>query len=131
MTTLNPTKTGNDARRRRSQRVILSLPVMVRTDGALPNKSFEEQTQTLVVNAHGALVTLSGAVEKGQSLLLINRATHEDRLCHVVYVGPAAGGKAQVALEFKVPSPDFWRIAFPPEDWTMPDQVPASAEDKR
>jgi hypothetical protein len=28
------------------------------------------------------------------------------------------GGKAEVGLEFTVPRPAFWRVAFPPEDWS-------------
>jgi hypothetical protein len=27
-------------------------------------------------------------------------------------------GKAEIGLEFTTPNSTFWRVAFPPEDWT-------------
>ncbi len=126
MSTWNPIKATPEPSRRRSQRVILSLPITVRTEGAAGVASFEEATQTLVVNAHGALITIAGKVEKGQTLRLSNGTTREEELCRVIYVGQKSGGKAQVGVEFNKPSPDFWRIAFPPEDWTAPEPEPAA-----
>jgi hypothetical protein len=132
MPTWNPGKSGPESSRRRSQRVILSLPVTVRTaDGVAKDAAFEESTQTLIVNAHGALIALAGKVEKAQILRLTNRATKEVQLCHVVHLGPLSGGKAQVGIEFKSPAPDFWRIAFPPEDWTAPEPEPAVSKSKK
>ena len=126
MSTWNPTKGAPESSRRRSQRVILSLPVTVRSEGGSRDASFEEATQTLVVNAHGALIAIAGKVGKGQTLRLTNATTHEERLCHVMYVGPESGGKSQIGVEFDKPSPDFWRIAFPPEDWKAPEQERAT-----
>jgi len=128
---MNPNKGGPESSRRRSQRVILSVPVTVRIEGGPGTASPEEATQTLIVNAHGALIAIAGKVEKGQTLRVTNRATNEERLCHVVHVGPVSGGKAQAGVEFKTPSPDFWRIAFPPEDWTSPEQEPAARKGKQ
>jgi PilZ domain len=115
---------GYDLGRRRSQRVILSLGVTVRTEDAPKEAAFEEQTSTLVVNAHGALIVLTGKVKKGQNLRITNRASHAQEKCRVVYVGAASGGKAQIGIEFLNPSPDFWHIAFPPEDWVVPEASP-------
>lgn len=112
---------GPETGRRRSQRVIVTLAVTVRTDGASKEASFEEETQTLLVNVHGALILLKGKVVKGQKLRLTNRRTKEEQLCRVATVSPASGGKAQVGIEFLKPSPDFWRISFPPEDWVVPE----------
>jgi hypothetical protein len=131
MSTGNPTKGGPEMNRRRSQRVILSLAVTVRTEAGPRQAPFEEATQTLIVNAHGALIALAGKVEKGQTLRLTNRATHEEQLCNVVHVGPVSGGKAQVGVEFKIPAPDFWHIAFPSEDWTAPEPEPAARKIKQ
>ena len=117
----SPIKSSPDATRRRSQRVVLSLPVTVRTEDATKNSSFEEETHTLVVNLHGALIALSGKVTKGQKLRLTNRATKAEQECRVATLGPISGGKAQVGVEFLKPSPDFWHISFPPEDWVMPE----------
>jgi hypothetical protein len=130
MATLNTSKGGPESNRRRSQRVILSLPVTVRTEEGRGDGAFEEATQTLIVNAHGALIAIASKVEKGQTLRLTNRATREEHLCQVVHIGPVSGGKAQVGVEFKTPSPDFWHITFPPEDWTSPEQDPAPRKGK-
>jgi PilZ domain-containing protein len=126
----SPLQGGPASTRRRSQRVILSLPITVRTEDGPKDTSFEEEAQTLVVNVHGALIVLAGRVVKGQKLRLTNRATRAEQLCSVASVGPTSGGKAQVGLEFLKPSPDFWQISFPPEDWVVPEPSPTATDDK-
>ena len=130
MSTWDPTRGGSESSRRRSQRVIVSVPVTVSSEGGNKDRSFSEETQTLVVNAHGAMVALAAKVDRGQTLQLKNRATQENLLCKVVYMGPATGGKNQVGIDFTSSSPDFWRIAFPPEDWVLPDPLPAVVRKK-
>jgi hypothetical protein len=130
MPTWTPAKGATDSNRRRSQRVILTMPVAVRAEGGPRLPSFEEDAQTLIVNAHGALIALAGKLKKGQALRLTNRTTHEELLCHVVHVGSISDGKAQVGVEFDAPSPDFWRIAFPPEDWQLPEHEPVAHKSK-
>ena len=44
--------------------------------------------------------------------------TEEEQECQVAFLGPVRGGKAEIGLEFTAPRPTFWRVAFPPEDWT-------------
>jgi hypothetical protein len=108
--------------RRRSQRVILSMAVTIHAEASSPKGvSFVEETHTLIVNLHGALIVLAGKVTKGQQLRMINRVTKEEQLCRVASVGAGSDGKVQVGVEFLKPSPDFWRISFPPEDWVMPE----------
>ena len=102
--------------RRRSQRVLLNMPIVVHGQGD-DKKPFREETQTLVVNAHGALVTLATKVRQGSKVALVNKASEEEQECRVVYLGPRINGKPEVGLEFLRPAPHFWHIAFPPEDW--------------
>jgi hypothetical protein len=128
MSNWDPPK-GGESSRRRSQRVIVSVPVTVSSEGG-KDAAFKEDTQTLVVNAHGAMVALAAKVVKGQTLRLMNRATQQDVTCKVVYIGPATGGKIQIGIDFTSSSPDFWRIAFPPEDWVLPDPLPAAVKKK-
>lgn len=128
MPTRNPFQSGPEVSRRRSQRVILTLPVIVRTDGGPKENSFEEETHTLVVNLHGALIVLAAKVTKGQLLRMVNRSTREEQACRVANLGPASGDKAQIGIEFLKPSPDFWHISFPPEDWVMPEPSPISSD---
>lgn len=113
-----PTTTNaTGSNKRRSQRVILSVPVSIsgkKADGA----EFQEDTMTLVLNAHGALISLANRVKESQSLLIRNKGSQEPQECRVVYIGHSDGGKTQVAIEFLQPVPQFWHISFPPEDWS-------------
>ena len=103
--------------RRRSQRLFLQVRVVV--EGKLANKSpFSEETHTIIVNAHGALVELGVSLELGQSVTLLNVRTSEKTECAVKLVTPAEAKKFNTALEFTKPNSGFWRISFPPEDWT-------------
>jgi len=79
-----------------------------------------EQTHTVVVNAHGALIRLELKVREGQTIILQNPETAEEQTCRVIRVksGTLADGKVEVGIEFLRPAPKFWRVAFPPEDWT-------------
>ena len=116
-----PDPGGAKSSGRRSQRVLLNMPIIVRTEASPRGPGFTEETQTLVVNAHGALIAVAGRLEQGQTFYVSNRVTHEEEQCRVIYVGPVTAGKAQVGIEFAKPSPDFWRISFPPEDWVTPE----------
>jgi hypothetical protein len=107
---------GADSNRRRSQRVILSVPVTVSGTGT--KGKFSEDTKTLVVNAHGALITLAAKVSQGQQLELKTASNPEPQTCKVVYIGPTVQTRTQVGLEFTKPAPHFWHVAFPPENWT-------------
>ncbi len=107
---------GPEANRRRSQRVILNVPITISGDGTSGN--FSEQTKTMVVNAHGALIMLAAKVSQGQTLELKSPTNPESQSCKVVYIGPTVQGQTQVGVEFSKPAPHFWHVAFPPENWT-------------
>jgi hypothetical protein len=108
---------GNAGVRRRSQRVLMQVPVRVRGTDSQGNP-FEEESETLAINAHGALTLLNARVTSGSKILLQHRRTQEEQECHVVFLGPVRAGKAEIGLEFSEPRPTFWRVAFPPEDWS-------------
>jgi hypothetical protein len=103
--------------RRRSQRVLMQVAVRVRGDDA-QGRSITEETDTLAISAHGALVLLKARVTSGSKLFLENKRTQEEQECQVAFLGPVREGKGEVGLEFSAPRPAFWRVAFPPEDWT-------------
>jgi len=102
--------------KRRSQRLFLQVRVVV--EGKLANKPFSEEAHTIIVNAHGALVELGTALDSGQKVTLLNVRTTEKTECTVKLVTPAEAKKFNTALEFTKPNPGFWRISFPPDDWT-------------
>jgi len=107
----------NTGARRRSQRVLMQVAIRIRGKNA-QGVDFEEYTETLAINAHGALVLLTARVTSGGLVHMRHNKTEEEQECHVAFLGPVRGGKAEIGLEFSVPRPTFWRVAFPPEDWT-------------
>lgn len=111
-----PASNPQGAARRRSQRVFVQTRVILfgKTGG---ETSFQEETVTAAVNAHGALVLLRQNVAHGQRMVITNVTTQEDMECRVVFLGPKQGDQTQIGVEFLKPSPNFWRISFPPEDW--------------
>lgn len=120
-----PTRLHKYTNQRRSQRVMLLVKILVggeRPDG----KRFSEEAETSVVNAHGALILLAGQVTLGQSVTVRNVKSNQELQAEIVDVGAVLDGKSEVGIEFLEPSPRFWRIAFPPEDWS-----PRSPEAKR
>jgi hypothetical protein len=110
----------DESSRRRSMRVLLSVPIRV-TGRTTANEDFDEQTRTLVVNAHGALISMQAPVSLDQIITVSSKLTNQARECRVVHVGIPLAGRAQLGIEFVKPSPSFWQIDFPPDDWVMPD----------
>jgi hypothetical protein len=105
------------ANRRRSQRVLMTVPVRVsgQTGIGLP---FDEETHTRAISAHGALVVVSTQVHRGQRLTLSNVQTRAALECVVAHIDRKQGSQPQVGVEFTMPNPVFWHVAFPPKDWT-------------
>jgi len=109
-----------DPGRRRSMRVLLSVPIQV-SGKTTAGRDFQEETRTLVVNAHGALISLAAPVAAEQKIKVANNATHQTMECRVVYLGTQQGGKTQMGIEFLKASRIFWQIDFPPDDWVVPE----------
>ena len=103
--------------RRRSQRVLMKIPVRVSGQTG-PGSLFEEETHTLAISAHGALIAVSKQVKKGQRLTLSNVQTKAALECVIAHVGKREGDHIQVGVEFMLPNPIFWHVAFPPKNWT-------------
>ncbi|HET8924569.1 MAG TPA: PilZ domain-containing protein [Candidatus Acidoferrum sp.] len=113
----SPNPSSSTGARRRSQRVLMQVPVRLRGKDA-QGQDFEEFTETLAINAHGALVLLSARLTSGAVVVMRHNKTEEEQECHVAFLGPVRGGNAEIGLEFSTPRPAFWRVAFPPEDWS-------------
>jgi hypothetical protein len=94
---------------RRSRRLPLSIPVRVygRTTN---NRPFRNVSETRAVSVHGGLLALDAKVKRGQTVLLVNAITEEERECHVVYVESRLWGRRKVGLEFTNNSGDFWHV---------------------
>jgi hypothetical protein len=114
---------------RRSQRLLLRVHVTAERRAGQPTTK-SEPTETLAVNAHGALILLTPPIEDTEQILIKNARTSEEQLCRVVYQGLTEAGRLQVGVEFLTPAPNFWRVSFPPEDWatSIRDARPAAKE---
>ena len=105
------------ANQRRSQRILLAVPLLVsgrHADGT----AFVEHASTLIVNASGGLIALKIIVSVAQTLSLKNANTDNEISCTVVNVELRANGLHEVGIEFRGEDQNFWRVNFPPTDWT-------------
>jgi hypothetical protein len=102
---------------RRSERVLLDNPVVIR--GQAGGRMFQEETFTVTVSAHGALLMLEAEVSLGQKLVVMNPKNSDEREARVAYKGAVHAGLAQVAVEFTRPAPEFWQMDSPPESWKV------------
>jgi len=105
------------ANRRRSQRVLMKIPVRVSVQAGAESLS-EQETHTLAVSAHGALLVVSAPLYRGQRLTLSNVRTKGALECVVAHIDRFPGEEIRVGVEFLLPNPTFWHVAFPPKDWT-------------
>ena len=105
------------ANRRRSQRVLMKIPVRVSSQAGAAS-FLEEDTYTLAISVHGALVIVTGPVYRGQRLTLSNIQTKATLECIVAHVDKIPGEQTRVGVEFLMPNQTFWRVAFPPKDWS-------------
>lgn len=103
--------------RRSSQRILVKIPVRVSGQNTLVSPLLQEDTHTLAVNAHGASILLSTPVNKGQGLTLSNLQTGAVIECVVDYVSGLQSDRLRVGVQFALPNPAFWHVAFPPDDW--------------
>jgi hypothetical protein len=105
------------AQQRRSQRILLAVTIQIsgqRDDGS----PFSERTITQIVNAHGALILLREPVTNGQKLVMKHLGTNEEMPCTVMDLNPPTIELPEIGVGFAEPCPDFWRVSFPPEDWS-------------
>lgn len=101
---------------RRSSRVFTRIPVRAAGKN-VDGRKFRENSQTIVINAHGGLLYLHETLEMGADISLINPVTEEEQECRVVYLGDTSEKGTRVGVEFLSPSPHFWGVEFAPQDW--------------
>lgn len=105
--------------RRRAERVVMKVPVFVYGHGQR-HQPFHEQTTSLIVNSHGALLVLSNKVKSGQELLLMNSTTRKEQPCRVVHLVKKRRKHHEVAVAFAEPAPAFWSATEDPEITSNP-----------
>lgn len=99
--------------RRRTARVAVFADLTVQGITA-DNRKFRVHTRSLSVSGYGGLTVLDAIVTLGETLLLVNINSRQKAECKVVSIWPGSDGKTIVAFEFTSPSPNFWKMSFPP-----------------
>jgi hypothetical protein len=108
----------DERNRRRSERVVLRIPVHL--SAIVPGgKRISIEAHTLVVNAHGGLLEVGMEMVKGQQIRLSNSKTDIITTGRVLRVEGSEEGRSSVAFEFESPAPHFWPVSFPPRDWFL------------
>ena len=67
-------------------------------------RKFRENSQTIVINAHGGLLYLHAALELGAEVVLDNPVTEEEQECRVVYLGDTSEKGRASASSFSRPA---------------------------
>jgi hypothetical protein len=94
--------------RRRTERIHVRIPLFVYGYARDDEVPFYEDTCTIVINAHGALISMQTTVQPGQRLLVTNEGNERSQEGVVVSVGAKKRGGADVAFTFSAPIPQFW-----------------------
>jgi hypothetical protein len=105
--------------RRRSQRVILRVPITlaITENGQAARIS----AHTVAVNIHGAMVVCARSLNPDTKLELVNGQTEEKIGARVTRAPRESSEGFLIPVEFTAPSPNFWQITFPPTNWNAPE----------
>jgi hypothetical protein len=96
--------------RRRAQRVLLRMPILVHLTGkANPIHGF-----THTVSATGAMIILPEGIAQGTKFQVENPKTQKRVEVNVVRPPQLNQEGSLIPVEFTSPSPNFWNIFFPP-----------------
>jgi hypothetical protein len=102
--------------RRRSQRVIIRIPVTLELTVAGAKKMTIRAT-TASVNDHGAMLMCMKNFPVAATFDLINDRTSGKQSCRVTRASVENQGGYLIPVEFAAPAPGFWHISFPPPGW--------------
>ncbi len=96
--------------RRRAQRVLLRMPVLLH----IPNRAEPMQAETHTVSQNGAMILMPEGISEGTKVALENPRNQKRVDARVVRPPQMAQGGSLVPVEFLTPSPTFWAVFFPP-----------------
>ena len=106
----NAVRPQTNEERRRAQRVLLRIPILIHLAGK--DKPIEGATHT--VSATGAMIILAQGLATGTKLTIENPRAQKKVEAHVVRPAQMNPEGSLVPIEFTTPSPQFWGIFFPP-----------------
>jgi hypothetical protein len=101
--------------RRRSQRVIIQVPVTLETTVA--GAKVTVRAKTASVNDHGAMLICTKNFPVETKLDLVNERTAKKQTCRVTRMAVENQQGYLIPVEFATAEPGFWNISFPPPGW--------------
>ena len=101
--------------RRRSQRVIIRIPVTL--ERMVAGKKSTVRAVTASVNDHGAMLMCTRNLPVDTTLELVNEQTSKKQSCRVTRAALENQQGYLIPVEFASPAPGFWHISFPPPGW--------------
>ena len=109
------TDTAPFTERRRSERVLLRVPVKIY--GKLKDgRRLEEDAEAVIVSRHGALLRSTLAFQTGATIDLLNKFSQKQVSFRVIWCCEIpASGRWDVGVESGTVAGDFWGIHFPGE----------------
>ena len=94
--------------RRSSERISMRVPVVI-YGFAGKSGAFHEDSETIIVNSSGALVTLKAKLALGDTVFLIHKSSRQEQEVRVVYLDAYSDRETRVGLAFKQPISNFWK----------------------
>jgi hypothetical protein len=101
--------------RRRSQRVIIQIPVTLEL--TVSGTKVAVRAKTASVNDHGAMLLCTKSFPLETKFDLINEGTAQKQSCRVTRTAIENQQGYLIPVEFVSPAPGFWHICFPPPGW--------------
>jgi len=119
---------------------VLELPVRVwgsrriASDSRQPGRIevLAEETCTVIIFPHGAVIRLSAAVEPGQVMMVANCKSHQNVPCRVVNVKKYPNARGYAEIEFLQPANGFWGAYIPQGTLKLTEgaRIPAATSEK-
>jgi TonB family protein len=91
---------------------------------------FAEETCTVIVFPHGAVIRLSAAVAPGQMMMVTNRKSRQVVPCRVVNVRTYPNVRGYAEIEFFQSVNDFWGSYTPHGTLNLTARIPSVAQEK-
>src|SRR6266849_5176436 len=93
---------------RSGERLPMRVPVLIYGFAGKAG-AFHEDTETVIVNPSGALVTLKAKLALGDTVFLVHKGSRQEQEVRVVYLDAYSDRETRVGLAFKQPISDFWK----------------------
>lgn len=101
--------------RRRSQRVIIQVPVTL--EMVVAGQKMTVKATTASVNDQGAMLLCTKSFPVETKFDLINERTAQKQSCRVTRASVENPQGYLIPVEFAAATPGFWHISFPPPGW--------------